>query len=641
MSNTIEYLVRVRDEVSAKVASMGSAFSRLGDVAATGLVIAAQNMDRLVGIASNGLGVMRGDFSKLGDLIGMIPGPIGVVGSVVGNVMGEIINKTVEAADSYRKLSEATGASVEFLSRFTEAADDVFVSSESVSAGLTIFAKKLGGIEDAMDGSGASAGKFAKRLAELGITTDNAEDALMQVADVFAGMPNGVDKAALATELFGKRGAELIPILNQGSAGIKAMGDEAEKLGLVLTDADASAVRRLKASQDQLNDSFEALARRVGVSVIPRIAEATEAFNNFDKRTRVMYQYIDARNVEGGTLAEKLFGRVATWQMYTEVAGQFVETLSVSSQALNEFGEWSLGAGDALAYTTDKAYTADRAYQQMYGNLNHVGDATLAVKDYTNYLAEAEARVAEEARKVADAAEAVNSVFARTPELMDKAEKAETLLLLASGNLTIAELGKRQAIEAVRDALDKGIITYEDAAKAMIGLRDGTISTDEAFERAKSSGSKYKQELDEIKRSADKIQPREVNLTVTGRFNGWDELSSRYDHFQNRTVTVTVEGAVNVAGSSSATAAASEAAGAASQDGLPGGYTSGGGGGATTTTTGGGNNRWDDTQGSARFNVNSPVTVINTADGAQTAQKIAREQANVARRAKTRAALMG
>jgi hypothetical protein len=215
-NNTVQYTITAKDQASAVFAQVAQKAKGTGAAMAESFAMVGAAAFAMRGTVKDGLGVLSGDFTKLGSLLGALPGPIGVVGQAVGDTMGRILDSTIKAADGYRKLSEKTGASIEFLSRFTEAADDVFISSESVNSALNIFAKKIGGVEDAMDGSGVSAGAFAAKLREIGVTSDNMEEALLQVADRFKEMPNGTDKAALAVQLFGKQGAELIPILNKG-----------------------------------------------------------------------------------------------------------------------------------------------------------------------------------------------------------------------------------------------------------------------------------------------------------------------------------------------------------------------------------------------------------------------------------------
>ena len=99
------------------------------------------------------------------------------------------------------------------------------------------------------------------------------EATLGKVADRFKAMPDGVEKSSLAMELFGKGGKDLIPLLNQGSDGLKAMGDEAARLGLVFDDKTLAASKRLSLAQKDLKDNVEAVKTRIGTAFLPILAE--------------------------------------------------------------------------------------------------------------------------------------------------------------------------------------------------------------------------------------------------------------------------------------------------------------------------------------------------------------------------------
>ena len=70
-------------------------------------------------------------------------------------------------------------------------------------------------------------------------------------------MPDGAQKAALAVELFGKSGMDMIPFLNNGSEGIKQLQDEAKKLGLEIDTTTAKM-------SEQFNDQLETLQKQAG-----------------------------------------------------------------------------------------------------------------------------------------------------------------------------------------------------------------------------------------------------------------------------------------------------------------------------------------------------------------------------------------
>jgi hypothetical protein len=184
-NNTVQYTITAKDQASAVFAQVATKAKGVGAGIAESFVLVGAAAYKMRGVVSDGFKVMTGDFTKLGNVFGALPGPIGQVAQSVGNALGSMIQETVDAVKAFDKLSQATGASVEFLSAFTEAADDMRISSETVSASLTVFSRKLGGIEDVMDGSGVSAGAFAAKLQALGITTDNTHEAALIAGEAF------------------------------------------------------------------------------------------------------------------------------------------------------------------------------------------------------------------------------------------------------------------------------------------------------------------------------------------------------------------------------------------------------------------------------------------------------------------------
>lgn len=144
------------------------------------------------------------------------------------------IKESIDLADSFNKLSQKTGVAVESLSKLNYAAGLSDVSTEALATGL----KKLNlNISAAANGSAEQAALFKS----LGISVKDvagnvvsADKVLAQLADRFAESGDNADKTAIAVAALGKSGADLIPFLNAGAKGLSEMGDEAQKLGIVL-----------------------------------------------------------------------------------------------------------------------------------------------------------------------------------------------------------------------------------------------------------------------------------------------------------------------------------------------------------------------------------------------------------------------
>ena len=176
----------------------------------------------------------------------------------------------LEAQDAALKSAQRLGMSVENLSALRYAAELSDVTMESLTASLSRFA--------------ANVAKGSDVLAVLGVATRNSDrsmrdtyEILSDVADRFASMPDGIQKTALAVDLFGRGGAQLIPLLNAGKSGLAGMAEEARKLGVVIGE---EAARR----SEKFNDNMRALresAKGVGMAIVndltPSLLRVTDA----------------------------------------------------------------------------------------------------------------------------------------------------------------------------------------------------------------------------------------------------------------------------------------------------------------------------------------------------------------------------
>src|SRR5690606_2891011 len=63
-----------------------------------------------------------------------------------------------------------------------------------------------------------------------------SQEALFAMADKFKVMEDGPRKAALATKLLGDAGADLIPVLNQGSEALREQMKTAEEMGAIMSE---------------------------------------------------------------------------------------------------------------------------------------------------------------------------------------------------------------------------------------------------------------------------------------------------------------------------------------------------------------------------------------------------------------------
>lgn len=165
---------------------------------------------------SNGVEGVTGKFAALGGSVKMLAGAVGVLG------FAAMVKEVINAGDEMYKLSQKTGVSVEALSTFKAAGKLADVSLEELGKAFVKFDVSM---SKATTGSKEAAGAFkAIGISVATLKGAKPEEAMLKVADAFSKVPDGADKTRVAVELFGKAGAGMIPLLNQGSQAIEAMG---------------------------------------------------------------------------------------------------------------------------------------------------------------------------------------------------------------------------------------------------------------------------------------------------------------------------------------------------------------------------------------------------------------------------------
>ena len=167
----------------------------------------------------------------------------------VGSAMAESLSAGAEYADNILTLSTQTGISTENLQKYNAVAELVDVSTETMTKSM---AKNIKSMTTASSGTGAMAEAYAK----LGVKVTDADGKLRdsetvywETIDALKNVTDETERDSIAMVLLGKSAQELNPLIAQGSEGIKALGDEAVKMGAVLSE---DALNSLGALDDEM-----------------------------------------------------------------------------------------------------------------------------------------------------------------------------------------------------------------------------------------------------------------------------------------------------------------------------------------------------------------------------------------------------
>lgn len=199
----------------------------------------------------------------------------------LGHAFVENVHKTIEYGDNINKLSQKVGVGAEALQGLLHAGQLGGVGMDAMSTAMKILARNMNNAKTA-GGEAADAFRGIRYKDAAGNLLPITE-VMASAADKFQGMEDGAEKTALAMKLFGKSGADLIPVLNKGSGDLEAMRKEAEDLGLIMDGEAAKAAEELNDDIERLGMTTQGLWRQAIAPLIPILAEAVKQFLKWRK----------------------------------------------------------------------------------------------------------------------------------------------------------------------------------------------------------------------------------------------------------------------------------------------------------------------------------------------------------------------
>ncbi|MDZ4397982.1 hypothetical protein [Hydrogenophaga sp.] len=322
---------------------------------------------------------------------------IGGAASVAGLIT--LAKNAATAADEMGKLAASVGVPVKELSRLAFAADLSGTSVDEVAKALA----KLS--------TDSAAG--GPKLAELGISAVDAAGKLKssdqifrEVAERFSSLPDGVTKTSLAVRLFGEEGTKLIPLLNQGAAGLKKLADESDRFGKTINDDQVKRAEEFNDNLTRLQALSTAAGQEIGRSLIPAMNDLALAF---------LQSIQDDRTIGGESGLKDWADRGAT-------ALAFVVDGFTGVSRIVEITGKSIGAyAAALAAIVRGDLTqAKTIINELGKDIREIADRKL----FSNRLKEQQAEEVRSAQGTADVQKKLTEAIKKEQELRLKASQA-------------------------------------------------------------------------------------------------------------------------------------------------------------------------------------------------------------------------
>lgn len=225
----------------------------------------------------------------LGGMKGFSVGSVAAIAGVVVVVKAlidaekkliELTKESAANADEILTMSKVTGLDTRTIQEMQYAAELVDVSFDTIKGSLT---KLKNAQQDARDGNA----KLSETFKSLGVEITNADGSLRNSEDVFYDMldalreiDNQTERDTIAMDVFGKKAEDLNPIIEQGSAGMRAYAKEAENANYVIGEEGLEALAAVDDAYQRMQKTQDSVKNQIAVEMAPTVEKFYTSWGN-------------------------------------------------------------------------------------------------------------------------------------------------------------------------------------------------------------------------------------------------------------------------------------------------------------------------------------------------------------------------
>lgn len=191
----------------------------------------------------SGLKAAERRLAAFGDLLGRGGLKLVGAGGAALTAVGLVAHEFIERGDKIKKASDRMGMSAEDVSLLGYAAEQSGTNLEGLEGGIKKMQKAL--VEAAEQG-----GETAEALRDIGIEASSLvsktpTEQLFAIGDALEGIDNKAKRTQMAMKALGKGGTELVPLLMNGSKGLRKLMEEGKLAGALVTGKEAETAEKL------------------------------------------------------------------------------------------------------------------------------------------------------------------------------------------------------------------------------------------------------------------------------------------------------------------------------------------------------------------------------------------------------------
>jgi hypothetical protein len=259
----------------ATIGKVSAVFTASTSGLRTGVNQASRSMQQM----QSSVSALRGQLSTLTAIQGaQLFGQIANAASQAVQSLVRFGASAAQSIDRTAKLSQQLGLTYAEMSGLSLAASLAGTDMETVGNAVT---KANAAFANAAAGSKSAVAAFQR----IGLSVDDlnglsASEQFDKIGQAIAALPSEAEQAAAAIALFGRAGAQLLPLFQGGAKGIQQARADAEKFGLALSNVQAGNVEAMNDAFTRARGAVEGVVNQVVAYLAPALENVTTVFTD-------------------------------------------------------------------------------------------------------------------------------------------------------------------------------------------------------------------------------------------------------------------------------------------------------------------------------------------------------------------------
>jgi len=426
---------------------------------------------------------------------------MGAAATAAGVAIGtRMVAQQLKAIDATSKLSRQLNTTTESLAVMNRAAD---------LAGIDNMDRNLDQLNRRLSQAATGTGEAGRAMDRLGLSAAElqrlpVDERIRQISRAMQSNVDVTEQAALANDLFGRSGGQMLEVLRDADGLLDTAAAQADAFGLAIGEIDAVTIEQANDAMSAIRAVIEGIAKRITIQVAPAIRLIAERFQDAAMESRGWEDVVTrAMNIAGrvvGLTADAIYGiRLALRAVQVaalELAAPFAKVY----------------AGIQRATNTVMQFILDRV-QAVIAQLNRIPGVDISMDGIDNLAAQF------------DAAEKQVQNFANS------AQKAALDARIAMHELAAEELPS----EKIRQFMTEAQEAAREAAEAVIEARRQMAAPDAEIDAAMAE--ELAAQRDHLAQRVDQLQQALQTETESERNQHAERLQLLEDALENELVT--------------------------------------------------------------------------------------------------------